>query len=168
MTPANDPQLFPSLHVATMESPIGRVWIESDGLLITRVSFDPLPVRRARQPLVLQQALASLDAYFNGRSKKFRLPLQQRGTRFQKLVWRSIEAIPFGKSKTYSQIAAEIGGRSIARTVGNACGSNPLPLMVPCHRVIASNGLLTGYVGGLWRKKWLLEHEGVLQRELFG
>ncbi len=167
MAITNTPQLFPSLHVAVVETPIGRIWVESDGELITRLSFDPLPVRRARIPLVLQLAATSLNAYFDGKIKKIKLPIQQRGTRFQKMVWRSIGSIPFGKFKTYSQIASDIGGRSIARTVGNACGSNPIPIIVPCHRVIAANGLLTGYVGGLWRKKWLLEHEGVLQRELF-
>jgi methylated-DNA-[protein]-cysteine S-methyltransferase len=124
-------------------------------------------MRRARHPAVLDEARRQLEAYFNGTLKQFDLPLQRRGSRFQNMVRSAVEDIRFGEVRSYQAIADRIGGRAIARTVGNACGSNLLPILVPCHRVIASNGLLTGYVGGLWRKRWLLEHEGVLTPELY-
>lgn len=162
-----EPELFAHFHVLVVEGPVGKVWVESDGELITRVSFDALKVRHAKPPKVLVDAGKQLEAYFKRKRKHFDLPLQRTGTRFQKLVWEAIDEIRFGDTRTYKAIADRIGGKAIARTVGNACGSNPLPIIVPCHRVIASDGLLTGYVGGLWRKKWLLEHEGVLTRDLF-
>ncbi len=162
-----EPELFAPLHVAVVDGPMGKVWIESDGALITRVSFETLHVRQARTPKVLNDAQKQLEAYFKGRRKHFELPIQRQGTRFQKLVWDAIEGIRFGDTRSYQEIADRIGGRSMARTVGNACGSNPTPIIVPCHRVIGSSGLLTGYVGGIWRKRWLLQHEGVLSKELF-
>lgn len=162
-----DPELFAPLHVAVVDSPMGRIWVESDGELITRLSFDPLPTRRARPPQVLDQASKQLEQYFRKRRKRFDLPVQRKGTRFQKLVWNALEGIPFGSTVTYKTIGERIGGKAMGRTVGNACGSNPLPIIVPCHRVIATTGLLTGYVGGIWRKKWLLQHEGALEQDLF-
>jgi methylated-DNA-[protein]-cysteine S-methyltransferase len=163
-----EPELFLHFHALSVDSPMGKVWVESDGQLITRVSFDPLKVRHAKPPKVLVDAGRQMDAYFKRRRKHFDLPLQQVGTRFQKLVWTALGDIRFGDTRSYQDIADRIGGKAVARTVGHACGSNPLPIIVPCHRVIASDGLLTGYVGGIWRKRWLLEHEGVLSRDLFG
>jgi methylated-DNA-[protein]-cysteine S-methyltransferase len=170
MTPkrnTKEPELFAPLHVVVVDGPIGKVWVESDGELITRLSFEALHVRQAKPPKVLMEAQKQLDAYFHRKRKHFDLPLQRKGSRFQQLVWAAIDDIRFGDTRTYSEIATRIGGKAIARTVGQACGSNPIPLIVPCHRVIAMDGLLTGYVGGLWRKKWMLEHEGVLTREMF-
>jgi methylated-DNA-[protein]-cysteine S-methyltransferase len=161
-----EPELFAPYHVVTVDSPLGKLWVESDGALITRLSFEALHVRQAKVPAVLNDAARQLYAYFRRKRKHFDLPLQRNGTRFQKLVWDVLDDIRFGQVRTYQQVADGIGGKAIARTVGNACGSNPIPIIVPCHRVIASDGLLTGYVGGLWRKKWLLEHEGVLAPEL--
>ena len=165
--PGAEPVLFAHYHVLALDSPVGKVWVESDGQLITRVSFDPLKVRHAKTPKVLMEAGKQMNSYFIRRRKKFDLPLQQLGTRFQKLVWQAIDDTRWGDTRTYQQIALRIGGRAMARTVGNACASNPLPIIIPCHRVIASDGLLTGYVGGIWRKQWLLVHEGVLSKDLF-
>ena len=171
MTPrrnVKEPELFAPLHVVVVvDGPLGRVWVESDGELITRLSFEALHVRQAKPPKVLVEAGRQLEAYFLRKRKHCDLPLQRKGTRFQQLGWAAIDDIRCGDTRTYSGIASRIGGKAVARTVGNACGANPIPLIVPCHRVIANDGLLTGYVGGLWRKKWLLEHEGVLTRELF-
>lgn len=167
MSRSQEPTLFKALPVLVVDSPLGKMWVESDGELITRLAFDALEGRRSRPPEVLQQAEVQLQEYFNGKRKKFDLPLQQKGTRFQKMVWEQLMEIPAGTTRTYKEIGDRIGGKGIARTVGGACGRNPIPLLVPCHRVIGSNGLLTGYVGGIWRKKWLLEHEGALQPELF-
>lgn len=167
---SDDPKellLFKALHVAVLDSPIGKIWIESDGKLITRLSFNNIAGRKGSFPPVLNEAKKQLDSYFSGSHRKFDLPLQLKGTQFQKLVWGQLKKIPYGRSTTYKEIGDRIGGKGIARTVGGACGRNPIPILVPCHRVIGSNGLLTGYVGGLWRKKWLLEREGVIQRDLF-
>lgn len=161
------PELFAPLHVAVVESPIGKLWVESDGELITRLSFEPLFVRQAKLPKLLTEAQHQLEAYFKGQRKSFSLPVQRKGSRFQQLVWTAINDLPYGKTSTYGAVGRQIGGKANARTVGQACGSASVPLIVPCHRLLASNGLLTGYVGGLWRKKWLLQHEGALARELF-
>lgn len=161
------PELFAPLHVVAVDGPLGKVFLESDGALITRVSFASIPGTRTRTPPLLAEGARQLDHYFSGKRKTFDLPLQRLGTRFQRLVWTAIDEIPYGRTLTYQAIGERIGGRALGRTVGHACGSNPLPILVPCHRVIASDGLLTGYVGGLWRKKWLLEHEGALPKELF-
>ena len=162
-----EPELFAPQFVAVYEGPIGKLWIESDALLITRISFDSLHGRNAKKPRLLADAQFQLDAYFAGKRRAFDLPVQRLGTRFQKLVLHVVDGIPYGQTMTYQSIGDHIGGKAIARTVGNACIRNPVPIIVPCHRVIAADGLLTGYVGGLWRKKWLLEHEGVLSKELF-
>ncbi len=164
---AREPELFAHFHVVAVETPIGKLYVQSDGELVTRVSFEPLKLRHAKPPRVLVEAEKQLKAYFDRRLKKFELPLQRLGTPFQKLVWSVLDDIPFGEARTYQALADRIGGRAVARTVGNACASNPLLVIVPCHRVMAMNGLLTGYAGGLWRKRWLLTHEGVLEKELF-
>ena len=106
-----------------------------------------------------------LQAYFAGRRTKFDLPLYQVGSAYRKRVWRRLSAIPFGGTITYEQLATAIGGN--ARSAGTACGDNPLLILVPCHRVLGKYGLLTGYAGEIWRKKWLLEHEGGLPKDLF-
>lgn len=161
------PELFSPPYVITVDGPIGKLWVASDGALITALSFEALQGRQTKQPKVLLEAEKQLNAYFKGKLKKFELPVQRLGTRFQKLVWTALEDIPYGKAASYKTLGAHIGGRAVGRTVGNACARNPVPIIVPCHRVIGSNGLLTGYVGGLWRKRWLLQHEGALPKELF-
>jgi methylated-DNA-[protein]-cysteine S-methyltransferase len=161
-------ELFHHFHALHIESPIGKVWLESDGELITRVSFEPLKGRHAKSPGVLLDAKCQIEAYFKHRRKHFDLPLQQLGTPFQKLAWQAVSGIRWGDTRSYQEIADRIGGKAIARTVGQANALNPLPIIVPCHRVIGNDGLLTGYIGGLWRKKWLLMHEGALSAELFG
>lgn len=161
-----DPELFGPMYVASLASPIGKVYVESDGERIIRVSFkNPGRGRGGRTPKVLKEAVMQLTAYFAGRRKKFDLPLYQVGSAYRKKAWERLMKVPFGKAVTYAELAKGVGGS--ARSAGSACGDNPLLIVVPCHRVLASNGLLTGYAGELWRKKWLLEHEGVLPKELF-
>lgn len=164
---AREPELFHLFHAVALDTPIGKFYMESDGDLITRSGFEPMKLRQAKPPVVLKEAGKQAAAYFNGKLKRFELPIQRLGTPFQRLVWTVLDDIPFGETRTYQALADRIGGKAVARTVGNACASNPLLIIVPCHRVRAVNGLLTGYAGELWRKKWLLEHEGVLPRELF-
>ncbi|MDP4282904.1 MAG: methylated-DNA--[protein]-cysteine S-methyltransferase [Bacteroidota bacterium] len=100
-----------------------------------------------------------LDEYFSGKRIHFDLPFQQLGTPFQKKVWDELVNIPFGKPISYLQLARRIGNIKAIRAIGKANGSNRISIIVPCHRVIGSDGSLTGYAGGLWRKQWLLEHE---------
>ena len=144
-------------------SPIGRIWLHGDQERINALRFTG-PDRSGSGSPLLHEAARQLDAYFSGRLKKFDLPLTLNGTDLQLNVWSMLTEIPIGSTSTYGKIAEGFGGNSFARAIGAACGSNPIPIIVPCHRVIASNGKLTGYIGGLDRKRWLLQHEGAIQR----
>jgi methylated-DNA-[protein]-cysteine S-methyltransferase len=105
------------------------------------------------------EVINALDGYFSGLLKEITLPIEPDGTDFQKTVWDKLMEIPYGETKTYSQIAEEIGRPGSARAIGGACNKNPIPLIIPCHRVIGSRGKLTGYAGGIELKKALLEIE---------
>ena len=108
--------------------------------------------------------MEELGAYFEGRLRAFSIPLDPVGTPWQERVWARLRAIPYGETRSYSRIARELGREGAQRAVGRANGSNPIAIVVPCHRVIRENGDLSGYGGGLWRKKWLLEMEGNVER----
>jgi len=109
-----------------------------------------------------------LREYFEGRRRSFEVPLDLRGTPFQLRVWELLQRIPFGETRTYLDLALALGDPKAVRAVGAANGQNPVPIIVPCHRVIGQDGQLVGYGGGLWRKEWLLAHEGrPLQPRLF-
>jgi methylated-DNA-[protein]-cysteine S-methyltransferase len=103
--------------------------------------------------------ILQLDEYFNKKREIFDLPLDLQGTEFQKRVWNELLKIPFGKTTSYKELTLKLGDIKAIRAVAAANGANPVSIIVPCHRVIGSDGSLTGYAGGLWRKKWLLEHE---------
>lgn len=109
------------------------------------------------------EVFQQLEQYFEGRRRVFDLPLDLRGSSFQKAVWSNVARIPFGRIASYSEIAHLIGRPGASRAVGAANGSNPIPLVIPCHRVVGADGSLTGYGGGLPAKRWLLVHEGVLR-----
>lgn len=109
---------------------------------------------------VLQLTMTQLTEYFSGRRKDFDLPLAASGTAFQQSVWQALREIPFGQTASYLDLAQSIKNPKAVRAVGSANGKNPISIVVPCHRVIGTNGKLTGYAGGLDRKLWLLEHEG--------
>jgi methylated-DNA-[protein]-cysteine S-methyltransferase len=132
---------------------------------IRAVEFDPQPVsegqRNDRNPLLLEAA-RQLRAYFAGQLREFQLPLDMQGTDFQKRVWHQVAAIPYGETRSYLQIATAVGSPRAVRAVGAANGTNPVPIVVPCHRVIGANGKLVGYGGGLALKKRLLELEGAI------
>ncbi|MBN1332792.1 MAG: methylated-DNA--[protein]-cysteine S-methyltransferase [Synergistales bacterium] len=117
------------------------------------------PGRSDKSSPLLEQCRSQLDEYFAGARKSFDLPLLLQGTPFQKSVWEELAKIPYGKTLPYSEIADLIGKPKAVRAVGGANHSNPVSIIIPCHRVIGKNGSLTGYGGGLWRKQWLLEHE---------
>lgn len=108
---------------------------------------------------VFERTQAQLEEYFDGERTTFDLPLAPVGNEFQQRVWEVLERIPFGQTVTYGQIAAEIGGRTVAQMVGQAVGRNPVSIVIPCHRVVGADGSLTGYAGGLERKLFLLELE---------
>ena len=119
-------------------------------------------------PLELQEAAAQLSDYFDGKRQDFNLKLNPKGTDFQQKVWQELLQIPFGKTISYLDLSKKLGDVKAIRAVASANGKNPLWIVVPCHRVIGTDGSLTGYAGGLWRKKWLLEHENPsLQQSLF-
>ncbi|HEX7406425.1 MAG TPA: methylated-DNA--[protein]-cysteine S-methyltransferase [Candidatus Binatia bacterium] len=118
-------------------------------------------LRRGETP-VLRAALAQLRQYFAGKRRRFDVPVDPAGTEFQQRVWRLVADIPYGETVSYGRLAAELGGPELARAVGAAVGANPIPIVIPCHRVIGADGSLTGYRGGLQMKIWLLRHEGAL------
>ena len=161
--PKEQPELFGPMYVAAVASPIGKVYVECDGERITRVSFDGLGRGKGgKQPKVLKEAIVQLQAYFAGRRTTFDLAVDRDGlggTPFQRLVGRELEKIPYGITISYGDLARRIGNPNAVRAVGLANGRNPLSIVVPCHRVIGANGTLTGYGGGLERKRWLLDFE---------
>ncbi|WP_026451191.1 methylated-DNA--[protein]-cysteine S-methyltransferase [Aequorivita capsosiphonis] len=119
-------------------------------------------------PEELKDAVLQLQEYFEGERKEFNLKLSPEGTDFQKRVWNELLNIPFGKTSSYLQMANKLGDPKVIRAAASANGKNPISIIIPCHRVVGSDGSLTGYAGGLHRKKWLLEHESSsLQQSLF-
>lgn len=150
-----------TIYHTWLETPLGPLQISGCAAGISAITFldeqpDPEP---AGTPECLQEASDQLKAYFRGERKTFELPLAPNGTDFQQKVWQELQEIPFGKTVSYLNVANQLGGPTFTRAVGLANGKNPLAIVVPCHRVIGANGSLTGYAGGLWRKKWLLEFE---------
>jgi methylated-DNA-[protein]-cysteine S-methyltransferase len=150
----------------TIDSPVGRLLLTSDTKALTGLYFvdtyRPPPVADVNpSPDAFREVIAQLDAYFNGELTEFSVPLAPQGTKFQLAVWTELTRIPYGVTSTYGEIALAIGKSLVAsRAVGAANGSNPISIIVPCHRVIGANGGLTGYGGGLDRKLNLLKLEG--------
>lgn len=119
-------------------------------------------------PQLLEEAVQQLKEYFSKSRTQFSLKLNPQGTEFQKKVWNTLQTVDFGKTRTYQQIANTLGDPKVIRAAASANGRNPIAIIIPCHRIIGSDGSLTGYAGGLHRKKWLLEHESpIKQGELF-
>jgi methylated-DNA-[protein]-cysteine S-methyltransferase len=144
----------------TYFSPIGPLVIESEEDQIVKVLFsDTEVVTGGFDPELKQTVSFQLDEYFAGRQFSFDLPVQPAGTAFQKRVWSRLCTIPYGNPITYLDLALQLGDRNLIRAVGGANSKNPIAIIVPCHRVIGMNNKLVGYAGGIWRKKWLLQHE---------
>jgi methylated-DNA-[protein]-cysteine S-methyltransferase len=141
-------------------SPIGPVAISGtpEGILSVGFVRRRLPNDR-NLPECVKEAIRQVDEYFRGTRKKFSLKLLPQGTPFQKLVWQQLKSIPYGKVVSYGDVARAIGRPHAYRAVGNANNRNPIGIIIPCHRVIGSDGKLVGYGSGIWRKKWLLKHE---------
>ncbi|SEG60147.1 methylated-DNA-[protein]-cysteine S-methyltransferase [Nonomuraea solani] len=154
----------------TIDSPLGEILFAGDGSALTRVSFDVAAVRAGwrREPAAFAEAERQLGEYFAGERTSFDLPVAARGTAFQERVWAAMATIPYGTTTSYGTLAARVGAPADRiRAVGAAVGANPLLVVLPCHRVVAANGALTGYAGGLERKRELLTLEGVLQPQLW-
>lgn len=148
------------IYFANFDSPIGNLEVISSKHAIRAIHFtEPKNVPSPVMPEVLSGCLKQLEEYFEGRRKDFSLNTEQTGTDFQKLVWKKLAEIPFGKTTSYLDVAKKLGDEKSVRAVGNANGKNNIPIIIPCHRVIGSNDSLVGYAGGLWRKQWLLDHE---------
>ena len=146
-------------HGCVIKSPIGNLKIEEEDNYIVEVSFTD----EEESPInfdLLARCAQELKEYFRGNRKEFDLPLLLKGTEFQKKVWHALETIPYGQTRSYQDIAMMIKNPKASRAVGMANHVNPIVILVPCHRVIGKNGKLTGYGGGLDKKKYLLELEG--------
>lgn len=146
-------------------SPLGSFLLAGDGTSITLASFPDGPKRRLPQPgwiedqARLRCASQQVEEYFSGKRKSFDLPLDPTGTPFQQSVWRYLVGIPYGTTFTYGQVAAQLDKPTACRAVGAANGANPLPLLIPCHRLLGAKGQLTGFGGGLAAKRWLIDFE---------
>lgn len=155
------------MNYQMIESPIGRLRLVSNSRQLVAIEFDGqyvLDAKRDETDAVLTETARQLQQYFTGERQRFDLPLAPQGTDFQRSVWQALGTIPYGEVRSYGDIARAIGRASAVRAVGAANGRNPVPIVVPCHRVIGSDGSLTGFVGGLDAKKTLLQREGALAR----
>jgi methylated-DNA-[protein]-cysteine S-methyltransferase len=148
-------------HYHLLDTPLGLLRLVSDGTALVRIEFPDQHGSdgEAKTDAVLQQCEQQLREYFAGERQTFQLPLAASGTEFQQRVWAALRDIPFGELRSYRDIADGIGNRKAVRAVGAANGKNPIPIIVPCHRVIGSDGSLTGFAGGLAAKQLLLQLE---------
>ena len=148
-----------------LNSPLGQILLVGDGTTLTGLNFQAgkrpmkIGVDWHQDDTRFAEAVAQIQAYFSGELHTFDLPLRPHGTVFQQQVWRELLAIPYGDTISYGELAQRLGKPAAARAVGAANGANPIPLVIPCHRVIGSDGRLTGYGGGLPIKEALLAHE---------
>ena len=157
------------MEKVVINSPLGFVLIEGTEIGISKISVtsDEMVLSESI-PVLFHDVVNQLKEYFEGNRTDFQFIMNPIGTDFQKKVWKELLEIPFGKTASYQEVTNKLGDPKAIRAVANANGKNPLWIVIPCHRVIGSDGSLTGYAGGLWRKKWLLDHENpVKQQSLF-
>jgi len=147
------------MYVSVMESPVGRLYLCSDGQSVTGLHFSKQKGECGDHLSLHKKAIAQLEEYFAGNRKTFDLPLKPSGTAFQMAVWRALQDIPYGQTRSYGEIAAAVGNAKASRAVGMANNRNPISIIIPCHRVIGSDGRLVGYGGGLPIKVALLDLE---------
>ncbi|MBU5486342.1 methylated-DNA--[protein]-cysteine S-methyltransferase [Clostridium sp. MSJ-11] len=147
------------MYIGYYKSPIGLIEIGCDEKNILKLNFVDSKLELEKKNDLLVLCLEELDEYFLGKRKTFSVPCAFNGTEFQKSVWIALTKIPYGDTCTYKDIAINIGNPKAVRAVGGANNKNKISIILPCHRVIGSNGNLIGYGGELWRKEWLLEHE---------
>ena len=161
------------MHRTTIDSPIGTITLVADDDALVEVH---LPDEKSRSATiaedtapsghnVLAQAASELREYFAGEREAFDVPLAPHGTAFQLAAWQALRSIPYAETVSYGEQARRLGDRNLARAVGAANGRNPLPIVVPCHRVVGANGHLTGFGGGIECKAWLLDHERSVRQQ---
>lgn len=164
------------VNIISIETPIGQMIAIADSYGIIALDFfDSRNIEKYEGPLSyestnnnLKELKSQLDEYFCGKRREFSIKLNPKGTEFQKLVWSELLKISFGKTISYRDQATSMGNLKGIRAIASANGKNKIAIIIPCHRVLGSNGSLTGYAGGLWRKRWLLDHESsVHQQQLF-
>lgn len=147
--------------------PLGSLEIEAtkDALISVKFLSDDLPNKSDQDSdsEIIARTIKQLAQYFASERQQFDIPIQLSGTVFQVQVWNELQNIPYGNTISYGTLAEKLGSRDLVRAVGNANGKNPIGIIVPCHRVIGGQGDMVGYAGGLWRKQWLIEHEGSQQ-----
>jgi methylated-DNA-[protein]-cysteine S-methyltransferase len=148
------------METVFINSPLGITKIIGDenGIAVISIMSEVLEAS-SEIPESLKEAVTQLNEYFEGKRRDFTFRLNPSGTEFQQKVWKSLLEIPYGKTMSYMDLSKKLGDVKAIRAVASANGKNPVWIVVPCHRVIGTDGSLTGYAGGLWRKKWLLEHE---------
>jgi methylated-DNA-[protein]-cysteine S-methyltransferase len=155
-------------QTAFINSPLGITKIVGDENGISVISILQEGEISTKIPKELKEAVTQLQDYFEGKRTEFTFKLNPKGTDFQQRVWQELRNIPFGKTVSYLDLSKKLGDVKAIRAVASTNGKNPLWIVIPCHRVIGTDGSLTGYAGGLWRKKWLLEHENPsYQQSLF-
>lgn len=147
------------MDTAFIQTPLGVAKIVGDASGICEISVLDSGDITAKVSENLEECIAQLQDYFSGNRNHFDFKINPQGTEFQQKVWQELLNIPFGKTMSYLDLSKKLGDVKAIRAVASANGKNPLWIVVPCHRVIGTDGSLTGYAGGLWRKKWLLEHE---------
>ncbi len=153
------------METAYIKTPLGFAKIIGDEDGVSVISVSDQGKVSITIPTVLQDAVSQLNDYFDGKRTNFTFKLNPLGTEFQQKVWKGLLEIPFGKTMSYLELSKKLGDAKAIRAVASANGKNPLWIVIPCHRVIGTDGSLTGYAGGLWRKKWLLEHENPSKQE---
>ena len=148
---------------ATFQSPVGYINLTADGETIIELTMTKKPGKQDGKAKVLKEAEKQLTEYFKGKRKDLTFAHEARGTKFQQSVWKVIAGIPYGEVLSYVEIAKKIGNPKASRAVGGAVGSNPIPLVIGCHRVLGTSGKITGYSGGegIPTKRWLLDLEGI-------
>ena len=153
------------METTYIKTPLGIARIEGDENGVSAISVLDEGTISISIPEILQNAVSQLNEYFEGKRNDFDFKLNPKGTEFQQKVWKGLLQIPYGKTRTYLEQSKVLGDVKAIRAVASANEKNPLWIVVPCRRVIGSDGSLTGYAGGLWRKKWLLEHENPVKQE---
>lgn len=153
------------MQTVFINTPLGTAKIKGDEKGISVISINEEGEISKKIPLELKEAVQQLKEYFEGKRTLFNFELNPKGTEFQQKVWQALLEIPYGKTTSYLELSKKLGDVKAIRAVAAANGKNPLWIVVPCHRVIGSDGSLTGYAGGLWRKKWLLDHENPLKQQ---
>ena len=148
------------------DSPLGKLLIVYDNAYILGLYFDKEAREEYVHNSVIKNCTKQLDEYFAGTRKVFDIPVNPKGTDFQRAAWQALATIPYGKTASYGDMAKKIGNPKAPRAIGSANNKNPISIILPCHRVIGANGKLVGYGGELWRKEWLLAHEKKYMEQL--